>query len=96
MVETNTIEDLANRLEHHSAVDYLVVNRTGLTGNFHVYINGASLLTCAPKDRCLNEDPTGQPSLFTAFQKLGLKLEQRREKIEYLVVDGGDRVPTEN
>jgi uncharacterized protein (TIGR03435 family) len=94
MVETNTLDDLANRLQ--SDTDYPVVDRTGLKGNFKIYISGASLLTCTPQDHCLNEDPTGLPTLFSELEKLGLRLEQRREKLEYLVVDGGDKVPTEN
>jgi len=96
MVETNTLEDLASRLR--SAADYPVVDRTGLKGDFKIYIYGATLLShrCLKQHCFEGEEPAGLPSLFSEFQKLGLKLEQRREKIEYLVVDGGDRIPTEN
>ena len=41
-------------------------------------------------------DPNGL-SLFGALQeKLGLKLETRKSPVEMLVVDSGEKVPTEN
>jgi uncharacterized protein (TIGR03435 family) len=41
-------------------------------------------------------DPNGL-SLFGALQeKLGLKLEARKSPVDILVVDGADKVPTEN
>jgi uncharacterized protein (TIGR03435 family) len=42
------------------------------------------------------ENPNAPP-LFTAIQEsLGLKLEARKSPVPILIVDGGDRVPTEN
>jgi uncharacterized protein (TIGR03435 family) len=35
-------------------------------------------------------------TIFTAVQKLGLKLEPRKAQMEMLVVDRADRTPTEN
>ena len=43
--------------------------------------------------------PDGQagPSIFTAVQEqLGLKLEARKAPVEILVIDGGEKVPSEN
>jgi uncharacterized protein (TIGR03435 family) len=41
-------------------------------------------------------DPNGL-SLFGALQdKLGLKLEARKSPVDILVVDGAEKVPTEN
>ena len=41
-------------------------------------------------------DPNGL-SLFGALQeKLGLRLEQRKSPVDILVVDGAEKVPTEN
>jgi uncharacterized protein (TIGR03435 family) len=36
------------------------------------------------------------PSIFSAIQKLGLKLEPRKAPLEFIVIDKGNRVPTEN
>jgi uncharacterized protein (TIGR03435 family) len=94
MVETDNLADLA-RLLNGPEFDLPVVDRTGLQGNFNIYLKGAPLITCGPQDHCGKEDPT-VPSLDEALQRLGLKLERRRDKIEYLVVDSGDRIPTEN
>ena len=35
-------------------------------------------------------------SIFTAIQALGLKLDSRKLPIDYIVVDGGEKQPTEN
>ncbi len=36
------------------------------------------------------------PSLFSAVQELGLRLESRKAPLEYLVIDHAEKVPTEN
>jgi uncharacterized protein (TIGR03435 family) len=35
-------------------------------------------------------------SLFSAIQKLGLKLEPRKAPLDFIIIDKGERVPTEN
>ena len=41
--------------------------------------------------------PTLAPAMLAkAVEQLGLKLESRRGRVEYLVVESADRVPTEN
>jgi uncharacterized protein (TIGR03435 family) len=41
-------------------------------------------------------DSTPAPSLFTAIQKVGLRLEPRKAPLDFIVVEKGNRVPTEN
>ena len=41
-------------------------------------------------------DPTGGSTVFESVQKLGLKLEQRKAKVEQVVVDHAEKMPTEN
>ena len=70
------------------AVDALVIDRTGLTGNFDIELqwtpdNLRSVAAAAGGDG---------PSLFTALQEqLGLKLESARGPVEYLVIDSAEQ-----
>jgi uncharacterized protein (TIGR03435 family) len=41
-------------------------------------------------------DPSGTSTVFESVQKLGLKLEPRKAKVEQLVVDSAEKAPTEN
>lgn len=64
-----------------------VEDKTGLNGNYDFHIN------FAPFD----EPDSSLPSLFTAIEQLGLKLEkQKNVPEETLVIDHVDRVPTPN
>ena len=63
-----------------------VVDETGIAGKYDVK------LAYAPADDA-NSD---LPSVFTAVQGLGLKLEPRKVPVKTLVVDHVNRVPTEN
>jgi uncharacterized protein (TIGR03435 family) len=54
---------------------------------------GAAATTGLPADSAL--DPSGS-SIFTAVQRLGLKLERRKMPFDFLVIDHVERVPTEN
>jgi len=69
--------------------DRPVMDRTGLAGNCNIEVQ------CA-QPNAMPERSSTQPSMSMALQKLGLKLEARREEIECLIVDGGNRVPVEN
>jgi uncharacterized protein (TIGR03435 family) len=41
-------------------------------------------------------DAPPSASIFAAIQNLGLKLDPRKSPMELVIVDGGDKVPTEN
>ena len=87
VVEANTLAFLANALRDGS--DRPVVDRTGLTGNFAI---GFECLQA----KGVEGDPSGLPTLTAALRKLGLNLDARREDLEYLVIDGLDKIPTSN
>jgi uncharacterized protein (TIGR03435 family) len=85
-VPLNQIADMLS-----GRVRRLVVNKTGLTGNYSFEVQftpdqlpppGAVVLPGAPPI-----DPNG-PSLFTAVQEqLGLKLDSQRGPVEMLVIE---------
>jgi uncharacterized protein (TIGR03435 family) len=41
-------------------------------------------------------DPSGGLSVYSSVEKLGLKLEPRKAKVEQVIVDSADKAPTEN
>jgi uncharacterized protein (TIGR03435 family) len=41
-------------------------------------------------------DPSGGSSVFASVEKLGLKLDQRKSKVEQVVIDSVEKTPTEN
>lgn len=41
-------------------------------------------------------DPSGGLSVYSSVEKLGLKLEPRKAKVEQVIVDSADKTPTEN
>lgn len=92
---TRPIQQLAEQLSVQ--VERVVIDRTGLKGNFDVDLEWApgSSMPLAPAGSAV---PAGRdlPSLFTAVQEqLGLKLESRREAVPVLVIDRVEQ-PTEN
>ena len=73
------VSQLANILGPQ--VQRMVVDRTGLTGNFDFD------LTWRPEQGPAASDSNG-PSIFTALQEqLGLKLESTRDQVDVLVID---------
>ncbi len=73
-----------------------VVDKTSLTGDYDYKLT--YLPTQAPAQAATQaEKPSDAPDVFTAVQEqLGLKLESKKGSIEMLVVDSGQRTPTEN
>ena len=76
-----------------------VIDMTGLAGEYHVTLdlpapvsNSANI----PGEQLPSPLEPVAVSLFSAVERLGLKLEKRKTPISMLVVDHVERVPTEN
>jgi uncharacterized protein (TIGR03435 family) len=83
-----TLAQLGNFL--YNELGRFVVDATGLSGTYDV------VLDWVPAGTPIDDPKANGPSLFTAVQEqLGLKLEQQRAPIEYLVIDHVEK-PTEN
>ena len=81
-----------------------VVDRTGLTGDYQITLDvaqsdvqniGRALGIGGPASIGSTPDPGGS-SMFQAVEQLGLKLDSRRERIDTLVIDHIERLPTAN
>jgi uncharacterized protein (TIGR03435 family) len=79
------------------ATGRLVIGKTGIAGNIDINLiyapdeNTPGPLAAKPAEGVpVADDPVG-PSLFTALQELGLKLEPARGAREYLVIDSVSR-----
>jgi uncharacterized protein (TIGR03435 family) len=63
-----------------------VSDRTGLPGNYNFPLDFSSEETARDS----------AASIFTIVAELGLKLEAQKQPFDVIVVDAGDRIPTEN
>jgi uncharacterized protein (TIGR03435 family) len=89
-----TMDSLAENLNFDTAIrgsglDYPVINQTGLTGAYHVQLEYSKRDAPAPQAT----DAIPAPSVFTAIQKLGLKLEAGTGPRQYLVFTHAERPP---
>ena len=85
--QRTSMQDLADRLSDLVGVDRPVIDETGIKGVFDVTLKSAARAA-------LEGDG---PSIFTSLrEQLGLRLEPRKGRLEILVVDFADKVPTEN
>lgn len=103
-LEAKSIASLVNMLS--GFLDRPVLDMTGLEGNFEIALDVSpqdlvGMTRTAPAAVAQSgggpapeTDP--KPSIFTAIQKLGLKLEARKEPMAMIVVDKAEKVPTEN
>jgi uncharacterized protein (TIGR03435 family) len=90
--ENESMRDFASVLSTLVVVGRVVVDQTGLKGNYDFH------LTFAPSDRVADPAtaPPDAPSIFTAVQEqLGLKLEPRRAPVDFLVIEHVEK-PSEN
>jgi uncharacterized protein (TIGR03435 family) len=99
-----TLDDLARALGND--LDRIVVNKTGIVGKYDFHLEFAPDETTAGLNALRGpdgpifqpaspSDPPGGPSIFTAIQQLGLKLESAKGPKEFLVIDHAEK-PTEN
>jgi uncharacterized protein (TIGR03435 family) len=84
-----SMEQLAREINSRFSMDRPVIDRTGLAGVYDVK------LEATPEDRLLRDPDTGGVSIFTAIQRLGLKLEPRKDTVQVLVIDHVE-MPTAN
>ncbi len=74
----------------------LVLNETGLNGRYDVHIQWTPEQPPSAPDALPQGSDLPDPSIFTALEeRLGLKLESRKEPVETLVIDHAER-PGEN
>lgn len=91
-------------------LDRPVLDMTELKGNYDIALDvsmedlaGMKRLAVGPGgpggpggDHGPAPDAAPAASIFTAVQSLGLKLDPRKAPVEFLIVDRGEKVPTEN
>jgi uncharacterized protein (TIGR03435 family) len=76
-------------------LDRPVVDSTGLQGRFDIATH-LDLALPKPPGAASQDATDPAPSLFTAMQELGLKLEARDGTVKYIVVDKAEKIPTTN
>lgn len=90
VLKNHTMAQLADFLSPMSQRP--VFDRTGLSGtyNFPLEMSMEEL-------GGINATPSqSAPSIFTIVEGLGLKLESRKEAVEVIIVESGNKIPTEN
>jgi uncharacterized protein (TIGR03435 family) len=109
-LEARSVASLVNMLS--GFMDRPVLDMTGIVGNFEIALDvspedlvGLQRSMAAAAVRPGGDVPGGsgpapetdpKPSIFTAVQKLGLRLESRKEPMEMIIIDKAEKVPTEN
>ena len=90
ILKNHTMSQLADFLS--PMVQRLVFDRTGLSGayNFPLEMSMEELGGINAKSE------VSAPSIFTIIEGLGLKLESRKEAVQVVVIDSGNKTPTGN
>ena len=78
-----------------------VIDMTGIQGTYNFSLefllaDPTAMGSGTTADTGPAPDSAPAPTIFNALQKLGLKLEARKEPVEMLIVDHAEKVPTEN
>jgi uncharacterized protein (TIGR03435 family) len=76
-------------------LDRSVVDSTGLEGRFDISTH-LEIALPNPPGAASPDAADAPPSLSTAMQELGLKLEVREGAVKYIVIDKAEKVPTAN
>ena len=84
------VEEFSHFLSHFDELgNHVVVNETGLTGNYDFVLSGVGMGSIEGNHEAADESGT---SIFTALQEqLGLKLEPRKAPVEVLIVDHAEQ-----
>ena len=109
-LEARSVASLVNMLS--SFMDRPVLDMTGLEGTFEIALDVSpedlvgmrrTMATAGAQtggDVASGSGPAPEtdpkPSIFTAVQKLGLKLESRKEPMEMVIIERAEKIPTEN
>lgn len=86
VLKNHTMAQLADLLTF--TVQRPVLDRTGLSGTYNIPLEMSQ--------EELGKSDGSAPSIFSIVDSIGLKLESRKAPLEILVVDSGNKVPTEN
>jgi uncharacterized protein (TIGR03435 family) len=80
-----------------------VIDMTETAGEFEIFFDATLPVASLEEDAPVELEMRGgkkvvvdAPPIFSAVQRLGLKLERKRVPVEYLVVDSVNKQPTEN
>jgi uncharacterized protein (TIGR03435 family) len=86
LLKSHTMAQLADFLTF--TVQRPVLDRTGLEGTYNIPLEMSQ--------EELGKSDGAAPSIFTVVEGLGLKLESRKAPLDVIVVDSGNKIPTEN
>jgi uncharacterized protein (TIGR03435 family) len=90
ILKNHTMVQLADMLTF--TVQRPVFDRTGLTGTYNIPLE----MSFEELGGINAKAEISAPSIFTIIEGLGLKLDSRREPVEIIVVDSGNKTPIEN
>jgi uncharacterized protein (TIGR03435 family) len=86
VLKNHTMIQLADMISF--TVQRMVFDRTGLPGTYNIPLEMSQ--------EEMGKSDGSAPSIFTIVESIGLKLESRKAAVEVIVVDSGNKIPTEN
>lgn len=99
-VDRPVIDETGLKGEYHVALDLSMQDMIRLAKSAGVAVPGMGPMAPAPGGNTspadAASDPGGGGSVFNAVERLGLKLDPRKEPVETIVVDHIEKTPTEN